>query len=98
MQDFYKQRIRTEFDSGYYSTLVNPQQMSMNQMKIRDSTVMFRSSSKGASMEGIQVDLLSLDEYDRLDSLAEQSALESMKSSNYQMVRRWSTPKRCGRL
>lgn len=92
LQDFYKQRIRTEFDSGYYSTLVNPQQMSMNQMKIRDSTVMFRSSSKGASMEGIQVDLLSLDEYDRLDSLAEQSALESMKSSNYQMVRRWSTP------
>lgn len=52
LQDFYKQRIRTEFEDGYYSTLVDPKLMSMNQMKIRDSTVMFRSSSKGSSMEG----------------------------------------------
>ena len=60
LQDFYKQRIKTEFEDGYYSSLVDPKQMSMNQMKIRDSTVMFRSSSKGSSMEGLTVDLLSL--------------------------------------
>lgn len=92
LQDFYKQRIKIEFEDGYYSTLVDPKLMSMNQMKIRDSTVMFRSSSKGASMEGLTVDLLSLDEYDRLSGIAENSALESMQSSKYQMVRRWSTP------
>ena len=40
----------------------------------------------------LTVDLLSLDEYDRLNPLAEQSALESMQSSKYQMIRRWSTP------
>lgn len=40
----------------------------------------------------LTVDLLSLDEYDRLSGIAENSALESMQSSKYQMVRRWSTP------
>lgn len=93
LNDFYKQRIKSEFENGgYYASLVDPRQMSMNQMKVRDSTIMFRTSSKGASMEGVKIDLLSLDEYDRIDQVAEQSALESMKSSNYQMTRRWSTP------
>lgn len=40
----------------------------------------------------LTVDLLSLDEYDRLNPIAENSALESMQSSKYRMVRRWSTP------
>lgn len=77
LQDFFKQRIRPEFDSGYYATLVDPKQISMNQMKIRDSTLVMRSSSQGSSMEGLQIDLLSLDEYDRLNPLAESSAINN---------------------
>lgn len=61
-------------------------------MKIRDSNLVFRSSSKGASMEGLKIDRLALDEYDRLNPLAEQSALQSMQSSKYKIVSRWSTP------
>ena len=47
--------------------------MSQNKMKIRNSDLFFRSSSSGSSMEGIDVDMVSLDEYDRLSPLAEQS-------------------------
>lgn len=38
------------------------------------------------------IDYLSLDEYDRVNNLAESSALESMSSSPFKVVRRWSTP------
>ena len=38
------------------------------------------------------IDYLSLDEYDRVNALAESSALESMSSSPFKVVRRWSTP------
>ncbi|BCK59752.1 terminase large subunit [Staphylococcus phage vB_SauH_DELF3] len=38
------------------------------------------------------IDYLSLDEYDRVNVLAESSALESMSSSPFKVVRRWSTP------
>ena len=35
-------------------------------------------------------------EYDRLNPMAEQSGIESQKSSKYKMLRRWSTPKYVG--
>lgn len=37
----------------------------MNGMKIRDSNLIFRTSSQGSSMEGLKIDRLALDEYDR---------------------------------
>lgn len=92
LQDFYKTRIVPEFQKGYYKSLVNKNSMSQNKMKIRNSDLFFRSSSSGSSMEGIDVDFVSLDEYDRLSPLAEQSAIESMSSSKYKCLRRWSTP------
>lgn len=94
MNTFYKQRLKPEFETGgYYSGLVDLKHgMSMEQIKIRDSTITFRTSSQGSSMEGLKTDLVSLDEYDRLDPLAEQSAIQSMSSSQYQLLRRWSTP------
>ena len=54
MNTFYKQRLKPEFTSGgYYSSLVDEKHgMSMDQMNIRDSSVTFRTSSKGASLEG----------------------------------------------
>ena len=65
LKTFYKTRISPEFESGYYSTLSDDNHMSQEQMSIRNSTLIFRSSSKGSSMEGIDVDFVSLDEYDR---------------------------------
>ena len=66
LQDFIKQRLFPEFESGYYKSLIkNPKEMTQNMMKIRDSSLVFRTSSQGSSMEGLQVDFLSLDEYDR---------------------------------
>jgi len=67
MNTFYKQRLKPEFETGgYYSGLVDLKHgMSMEQIKIRDSTITFRTSSQGSSMEGLKTDLVSLDEYDR---------------------------------
>lgn len=62
LQDFLKQRLFPEFESGYYKTLIkNAKEMTQNMMKIRDSSLVFRTSSQGSSMEGLQVDFLSLD-------------------------------------
>lgn len=43
LNDFYKQRILPEFESGYYKTLIkDPKTTTMNGMKIRDSNLIFR--------------------------------------------------------
>lgn len=61
-----KQRLFPEFESGYYRTLIkDPKETTQEMMKIRDSSLVFRTSRQGSSMEGLQVDFLSLDEYDR---------------------------------
>lgn len=65
LKTFYKTRIVPEFNSGYYSTLVDKLHgMSQEQMNIRNSTLVFRTSSKAGSVEGIDIDFASLDEYD----------------------------------
>lgn len=93
LKTFVKQRLFPEFQSGYYKTLIkDPKATTQEMMKIRDSSLVFRSSSQGSAMEGLQVDFLSLDEYDRLNPMAEQSGIESQKSSKFKMLRRWSTP------
>lgn len=93
LEDFVAQRLQPEFNHGYYRSLIyDPKSMTLKKMKIRDSNLVFRSSSSGATMEGMDLDFVSLDEYDRLNPLAEQSALQGMTSSKYKMLRRWSTP------
>lgn len=93
MKDFVKSRINPEFQDGYYASIIDKYNDSLDQKSIRNSRILFRSSSKGSSMEGVDIDLLSLDEYDRLNPTAEISALESLSSSKYGLIRRWSTPK-----
>lgn len=66
LNDFIKQRLFPEFEKGYYATLVDHNKMTQNMMMIRDSTLMFRTSSQGSSMEGMDIDYVSLDEYDRV--------------------------------
>lgn len=91
MQDFVNSRINPQFASGYYSTLIKNND-SVKMKQIRNSRMMFRSSSTGKALEGVDVDGLSLDEYDRLNPTAEISAKESLSSSKYGLLRRWSTP------
>lgn len=52
MQDFYKTRIQPLFTSDYYSTLVDPKEMSMQLLKIRDTSLFMRSHNKPSTMEG----------------------------------------------
>lgn len=92
MKDFVSTRLNPLLESGYYATITDSKVDSLEKKKIRNSFLLFRSSSKGAAVEGVDIDYLSLDEYDRVGAAAELSAIESMSSSQFKMLRRWSTP------
>ena len=92
LDTFVKTRIDPQFTSGYYASIVDARKSSMKEKQLRDSFLIFRSSSKSGSVEGVDIDYLSLDEYDRVPSQAEDSAVESMASSKFKILRRWSTP------
>lgn len=92
MTKFVQTRLDPVLQRGYYSTIIDPEVDSLKAKKIRNSFLYFRSSSKPGAVEGVDIDYLSMDEYDRVPALAEASALESMSSSPYKIVTRWSTP------
>jgi hypothetical protein len=92
MKDFVSTRLNPLLEAGYYATISDPKMDSLEKKKIRNSFLLFRSSSKGAAVEGVDIDYLSLDEYDRVSASAEISAVESMTSSQFKVLRRWSTP------
>lgn len=92
VKDFVKTRLDPLLESGYYSSITDKYKSSLDVKKVRNSTMYFRSSSKSQTTEGVDIDFLSLDEYDRVNYLAENSALESMSSSPFRIVNRWSTP------
>jgi hypothetical protein len=92
MKDFVSTRINPLLEAGYYATISDSNVDSLEKKKLRNSFLLFRSSSKGAAVEGVDIDYLSLDEYDRVSASAEISAMESMTSSTFQYLRRWSTP------
>lgn len=93
LDTFVKTRFDPVLSKGYYATIVDPRKSSMKEKQIRDSFLIFRSSSKSGSVEGIDIDYLALDEYDRVGNQAEDSATESMASSKFKVLRRFSTPK-----
>lgn len=92
MNDFVQTRLDPVLEKGYYSTIIDKDNNSRQVKRIRSSFLYFRSSSTPGALEGVDIDYLSLDEYDRVPSLAEASALESMTSSNFKITNRWSTP------
>lgn len=92
MKRFVQTRLDPVLQKGYYSTIVDDKVDSLSAKRIRDSFIYFRSSSRPGALEGIDIDYLSMDEYDRVPTLAEASALESMSSSKYKIINRWSTP------
>lgn len=96
LDSFVQTRLNPVLHKGYYSTILSPENDSIKSKQIRKSFLLFRSASKASSVEGVDVDYLSLDEYDRISKQAEESAIESMSSSKFQWNRRWSTPTSCG--
>src|SRR5699024_10852202 len=92
MEEFVGTRLDPVLSKGYYSTIIDPEVDSLKKKKIRNSFLTFRSASKGSAVEGIDIDFLALDEYDRVSASAEMSAMESMSSSEFGILRRWSTP------
>ena len=92
MEDFVKSRLNPQFNNGYYASILDKDNDSLQQKSIRNSRIMFRSASKAATMEGIDIDCISFDEYDRIGGEAELSGKESLASSKYGYIRRWSTP------
>ena len=92
MEDFVKTRLDPALAKGYYASILDPQNDSLKVKGIRDSFIYFRSSSTPNALEGVDIDYLALDEYDRVPYLAEASAMESLSSSKYKIKNRWSTP------
>lgn len=94
LSDHIKSRIRPVINSDpYYNSLVTNND-SLNQMSIRDSTIFFRSGSSSAQTEGVALNMVMMDEYERYaDTPAEASIKEALSSDNkYGLIRRWSTP------
>lgn len=99
MEDFSNTRIAPIFtESPYLMTRLN---LKMNNVRLKGLTNgsnMFLRSAWGSALgEGQGVDILGLDEYDRMADGVELAFRESMKSSKHRLMRRWSTPTIPGR-
>lgn len=98
MVDFSKTRIAPVFqDSEYFQALIDKSLNSVSTKKIGESYLFMRSGWGGALGEGADIDLLAIDEYDRMKDGVELAFQEGLKSSNYGLMRRWSTPTIPGR-
>lgn len=97
MQDFVQMRLNTVLDTvPYYRSLITNVN-SMQVKQIRDSHLTFRTSSVPRTLEGVNADMILLDEYDHVEAAAEQSAEKSLSSSPFKLMRKWSTPTVIGR-
>lgn len=91
--DFVKTRMNPVLENNeYFKTILDKNVNSLEVKKIKDSFMMFRSAWGGALGEGVDIDFLAFDEYDRMQDNVELAFQESMKSSAYGWLRRWSTP------
>lgn len=98
VSDFVKTRLNPVLDSNpYFSEILDQQMNSLEVKKIRESFMLFRSAWGSALGEGADIDMLAFDEYDRMTEGIEFAFQESMKSSAFGWLRRWSTPTIPGR-
>lgn len=96
MHDFVQMRLNSILDTvPYYRTLLTDVNSS-EVKKIRDAYLTFRTSSVPRTLEGVNADMILLDEYDHVLPAAEQSAEKSLSSSPFRIKRRWSTPTTAG--
>lgn len=96
--DFVKTRMNPVLDANpYFNSIRNSQMDSLEVKQIGSSFMLFRSAFGGALGEGVDADFVAFDEYDRMQDNVELAFQESMKSSAYGWLRRWSTPTIPGR-
>lgn len=85
-------------DSEYLRGRLDPKLNNVRLKRLINSSVLFIRSAWGSALgEGADIDFLGLDEYDRMSDGVEIAFTESMKSSRYNLLRRWSTPSIPGR-
>ena len=96
--DFVKTRMNPVLDANpYFNSIRNSQMDSLEVKQIGSSFMLFRSAFGGALGEGVDADFVAFDEYDRMQDNVELAFQESMKSSAFGWLRRWSTPTIPGR-
>lgn len=93
MQDFSKTRVDPVLKSsprlrGKLDRTVN----NVSTKAIGNSHILMRTSGDGSQGEGADIDMYCADEYDRMKMGTEESFSESLSSSEYGLMRRWSTP------
>lgn len=92
VKKFVQSRLNPVLQKPYFNSIVDWEQDSQGFKKLRNSSMFFRTSSKPGALEGVDVDFLVFDEYERVPKLSESSGLEAMSSSPFKVVRRFSTP------
>lgn len=98
MVDFSKTRISPVFQGNeYFEDMIDKSLNSINTKKILNSYLFMRSGWGSALGEGADIDYLSIDEYDRMKEGVELAFQEGLKSSQYGLMKRWSTPTIPGR-
>lgn len=99
MEDFSNTRIAPIFtESQYLASRLDQKLNNVRLKKLNNNSILFLRSAWGSALgEGVDIDLLGLDEYDRMADGVELAFQESMKSSRYGLLRRWSTPTIPGR-
>lgn len=98
MADFVSMRLNSIMQEvPYYRSITDNKVNSRQVKRIRNSYITFRTSSVPRTLEGVNADMVLLDEYDHVSPSAEQSANQSMASSPFHLMRRWSTPTTVGR-
>lgn len=98
MADFSKSRIKPVLQSSeYFQSIVDPLVDSVSTKKLNDSWLFMRSGWGEALGEGTDIDILAIDEYDRMKDGVELAFQEGLSASKYGLMRRWSTPTVPGR-
>ena len=98
MTDFSKSRIKPVLQSSeYFQSIVDPLVDSVSTKKLNDSWLFMRSGWGEALGEGADIDVLAIDEYDRMKDGVELAFQEGLSASKYGLMRRWSTPTVPGR-
>lgn len=93
MADFSKTRVDPVLDgSPHLAEQVVRGLNNVSTKAIGTSNIFMRTSGDGSQGEGADIDMYCADEYDRMKIGAEYAFSESLASSKYGLMRRWSTP------
>ena len=93
MEDFSKTRVDPVIkNSEYLSKKINPSINSVSTKALGNNNIFMRTAGDGSQGEGADIDMYCADEYDRMKAGIETAFEESLSSSPYGYMRRWSTP------